>query len=922
MQILCPHCQQVMEWEGSMAEELPPCSSCGGSLADGLANTHSLVVDQSGKPNNALNLQANTLSVVKEPPVNPESNAATIDSGQIGSAPASGAPQGGAAVPPRLGLMFGDYELLEEIARGGMGVVYKARQTGLNRIVALKLVLGGQFADERALARFQVEAEAAATLNHRHIVPIYDIGECEGQHYFSMRLVEGGSLSKRIGEFLLTEKGGDSQSSSSSRPRTLIKQQTTKTIDLMIDVARAVQHAHVHGILHRDLKPANILLDEKGEPHVTDFGLAKRIEGQSQITHSGTVLGTPSYMSPEQARGDKNVSTAADVYGLGAILYELLTGKPPFRGQSPIETIRQVIEREPDRPRNINPNIDRDLETIALKCLEKEPSRRYSSAEALAKDLECCRNGEPISARPAGVYERVARWCRRNPLVAGLSASVLALLVIVACVSTVAAVLISQERSDAIEARDLAENKAKEAAAAKVLAENNAKIAREQKILAETNEKVAEAQKLLAQQNAAAAKAAQKLAEGNAKAAAEQRGLALESFETLVTKVQTELQDTPATQELKKGLLTSAMKGLGKIADSADKTPQVDHYMAEAHSRMGNIFLRLGNMKEARKQFEQFHKIAGALADTVKDDEARQRLSTSHGMLGDVTLLLGDVVTARNHYEESLKLRQSLVKANPEDKQKKVYLAAAYTRMGNVHAGPKALPYYQQALDLRLELAGPQPWSIPATRDVLVSYNKLAAAYLRLNQYAGAQKYAVESLKLADGLVRAAPKANLFKQDMANSFEQLGKVYLGTDQSTKAKQCFTQALKLIQPLAVNDPRDLSLQVSLALILARNGKHVESAKQAKLLATLAPDNANNFYNIACCYSLCVAAVNADKKNGTGELKQEELQKQYTDAALEALKKAVELGFNDRDLLQNDPDLAAIRNDPGFIAAVKG
>jgi len=203
----------------------------------------------------------------------------------------------------------------------------------------------------------------------------------------------------------------------------------------------------------------------------------------------------------------------------------------------------------------------------------------------------------------------------------------------------------------------------------------------------------------------------------------------------------------------------------------------------------------------------------------------------------------------------------------------------------------------------------------------MVSYNKLTGAYVVLGQYPAAQKYASESLKLADALVRAAPKVNLFKQDLAFSFEQLGKVFLGTDEGGKAKQCFTKALDLVQPLAASDPKDLPRQVSLGLLLARNGKHVEAAAQAKVLAKLAPDNANNFYNIACCYSLCIAAVPADKNNAPGQPSPQELSKQYLEAALQALTKAIALGFNDREKLENDPDLAAIRKEPGFAAAVK-
>jgi TolB-like protein/Tfp pilus assembly protein PilF/predicted Ser/Thr protein kinase len=302
---------------------------------------------------------------------------------------------------------FGDYKLLEEIGRGGQGVVYRAHQKSLNRTVALKVIGLGHWATEAHLKRFRREAEAAASLEHPCIVPIHEVGERDGSCYFSMKFVEGGQL--------------DAVAKREAMP-------IRRVGELIAKVARTIHYAHERGILHRDIKPGNILVDQKGEPHLTDFGLARLLETESTVTRTMEVLGTPSYMAPEQAVGNNAaVSSVTDVYGLGAVLYQLLTGHPPFAGGTTYETIKLLLDTEPRQPRLWNPKIDRDLSTICLKCLEKDPKRRYTSALALADDLERWLKHEPILARRTGVFSRGRKWVRRNPTSALLAASLVAL---------------------------------------------------------------------------------------------------------------------------------------------------------------------------------------------------------------------------------------------------------------------------------------------------------------------------------------------------------------------------------------------------------------------------------------------------------------------------------------------------------------
>jgi serine/threonine-protein kinase len=323
------------------------------------------------------------------------------------------------------------FEILEELGRGGMGVVYKARQINLDRLVALKMVLAGSHAGPDDLARFHKEAQAVASLQHPDIVQLYEVGQSSGLPYFCLEFIDGGSLAQQI----------------DGRP-----QDITLAASTIHTLARAIHAAHLKGIVHRDLKPANILLTAEGRPKIADFGLARRLGDDTHQTLTGTIFGTPDYMAPEQARGQTDAGPLVDQHALGAMLYELLTGRPPFRGATASDTIEQVRTQEPVPPTRLQPRVPRDLETICLKCLQKEPHRRYPDAEALAGDLNRFLDRRPVLARPISSVERLGRWCRRNPRIAGLAAAVLVLLVTVTTTSTAFAAKLARAHGAAIAA--------------------------------------------------------------------------------------------------------------------------------------------------------------------------------------------------------------------------------------------------------------------------------------------------------------------------------------------------------------------------------------------------------------------------------------------------------------------------------------
>ncbi|HEV2947870.1 MAG TPA: serine/threonine-protein kinase, partial [Gemmataceae bacterium] len=550
------------------------------------------------------------------------------------------------------------YEILGVLGRGAMGVVYKARQRGLKRIVALKMIKAGDEADENELLRFRTEAESAGQLQHPNIVQVHEVGWHNGCPYLSLEFVHGGSLKDRL--------NGTPQPVQAAAQLTQV-------------LAQAIDYAHRQGVVHRDLKPGNVMLEPPrgdgstvssmsatplvdqlyGTPKVADFGLAKRLEEDSGQTRSGTILGTPSYMAPEQAFGlSKDVGPLADQHALGAVLYELLTGRPPFRGATMWETIEQVQKQEPVPPSRLQPKVPRDLETICLKCLQKEPTRRYKDAAALAEDLRRFVAGEPILARPVSTPERLMRWCRRNPKVASLIGTVFVLLL----TGIIGLAYFNIQLAAEKEAERIAKEEAK------------------------TNENIAMGQ----------------------------RKLLLDSLTTVMEQIYDKLKDKPRLQALRRELLKTALKDYDQVAENRDvEISKADVGKAKVQMELGQLYLGAGEVKKAFEHNQRGHEIFKALVQKApSSDGAKANLTLPLMQMGYLLLRMnGDIEGARAKFLEAKAILEDLDQ-NPQDKTIpphviKAHLSAALQRLGSVtiDSNPQeALGYYQSALKYRLAL--------------------------------------------------------------------------------------------------------------------------------------------------------------------------------------------------------------------------
>jgi serine/threonine-protein kinase len=784
------------------------------------------------------------------------------------------------------------YDILGILGRGGMGVVYKARQAGLNRVVALKMIRDSALAGPEERTRFRHEAEAVAQLQHPNIVQIHEVGEHQGLPFFSLEFVPGGSLAEQL--------HGTPQP-----PR--VTAQTVETL------ARAVHAAHQRGTVHRDLKPANVLLTADGTPKISDFGLAKQLGAGPGLTATGAVVGTPSYMAPEQAGGKSTtraVGPAADVYALGAILYELLTGRPPFLAETTLDTLQQVLTQEPVPPRQLQPKVPRDLETVCLKCLHKEPERRYASAHDLAEDLRRFLAGQPIRARPVSPWRRLGKWARRRPAVAAL-------------------VAVSVLSGLALTAGGLVSNAWLRQAVQR----------------AEAKEAEARREHALA---------------------TERYRDASDTLEQILKRLESKSRaDAPTLKELRQTLLQDNLAFYQKVIKQADDPdPAVRLDTAEAYRNLAAIQQELGQPGPAVENLRRSLALLEELPPEYRDrTDALTTLANCHTRLGAEDLVAGRVGEAKRHYLTARDLLEQVVRRHPDSPEQRYNLAAAEDNLGTVMKPPDqpAEPHYKRAIDLRKALVRDYPDVRVYRAGLAESYQNLGVYYMTNRRPAEAAACYREAEALLRLLIDKYPEEAAYGLSLATTYVNWSYVLAPTGQAQAALAQLGRAVALADAAFEREPRDATARdrtfitharraelyeqlnrsadavedwnrvVELteapnrwrprmvrALALARAGEHARVAAEAKAVAEDPAVGADGLWGLAIACSRSVQAAHADTRLAAAE--RDALAERYAAQAVGLLRKLEARGtFNDWTKalqLRAEPALQPLRHRPDF------
>jgi eukaryotic-like serine/threonine-protein kinase len=762
-------------------------------------------------------------------------DAATGDGGTMAQA----APSAAALFSGPVVIRVPGYDILGELGRGGMGVVYKARQLGLKRLVAIKMILSGDYAAAGDLARFRLEAEAVAKLQHPGIVQVYAIDEVDGKPYFCLEFVNGGSLQKKL-------------SGNPQPPR--------QAAQLVEKLAEAMAYAHHHHIVHRDLKPANVLLTETGDPKVADFGLAKRLDEQQESqTQSGSILGTPSYMAPEQAHGrTRDVGTAGDIYSLGAILYEALVGRPPFKGETVLDTLEMVRSQEPVAPSRLQPKIPRDLETICLKCLQKDPNHRYHSADALAEDLRRFQAREPILARPTPAWERAWKWARRRPLAAALIA-VSALFALSLAAGGVA--FGKYEQAQLAEKGRLMDNETR----AREHADQNFKSARDavdemltsvgqqrlayeprmEKVRRDLLTKALHFQERFLKEKSDDPEVRDEVGRAQARVGDIQEMLgdheeAEQSYGAARTFLAELNAEFPSNVHYCQDLAT-CMNNLGQLLKNAGRTPEAEQALREAldlrqklaneqgdeedqrelaniDDNLGGLLLVEGRYAEAETLLRQSLGLLEEMAKTSSEPTYQQNLARGHNNLGLLLAAVGRLEDAEHAFREALAILQGLAKTHPDAPEYRQELAVSYNHLGNLWRDTKpakAEEFYQQSLDLRDRLVADFPTTPVYRQEQAASYHSLGFVRQAAGRLEEAEKAYRQALKIEEKLVADFPFVPDFSFELAGTYNNLGILLQSAHHLPEAEKIYGKALTLLEKLSDDHPESPAYKQELA-----------------------------------------------------------------------------------------------------------
>ena len=836
---------------------------------------------------------------------------------------------------PHQGGQVAGYKILRVLGQGGMGVVYKARQRGLKRIVALKMISAAGHHGPADLARFRSEAVAVADLQHPNIVQIYEVGEDNGHPFFSLEYVAGGSLAKKI--------GGTPQP-----PR--------EAAQLVRALADGMEYAHQRGIIHRDLKPANVLLTEGGQPKVSDFGLVKRLEDDAGQTQSGSILGTPSYMAPEQAEGNiKEIGPRTDIYALGGILYELMTGRPPFRAASVLDTLQQVRTQDPIAPSQFQPKVPRDLETICLKCLQKDPAKRYAAAEALGEDLRRFLSGEAILARPVSRAERLWRWCLRNPRVAALSGIVAILVVAWAATST--------------GLYRLARANERTALANAATASQNAALAHQS-----AQEAASKAREALANAERASANEARARKQEQAAGAIAQDSIVqmIHLGEQVMRRLRTTYDPARAEAEwlrLRDDMLTIIQKEMVPLADRIESQGVSPFAFATLHQRLGDLLRKLGQVEDAQREYQQgYDRIAQVANAQPRNDVARANLGVMLLRLGEVALeqagdaarardefdrawkiqeeislhprsgnytktdnhrilsgiaikqgtaelSLGHPTLARDRFQKALELRHAWTEAEPRNASAKSYLAEALVWLGaaSSHLGDwqSASPHFQKALEICALLAKQHPEHLSFKGDLASVYSEQGAAMARTGQLDLAETAFNQSLTFARVVLASDPEDAAQRLVTAGASEGLAALAHKRGKQADAERLWCSALDTRIELTQFEPRNVPAQVALALALAHTGRRDLALNKGEELLRTNADRPAVLVPLARCFAACAAGGtnDADRRRALA-------------LALDALGAAIRNDYRDPVAIRTDPEFTQLLSEAAFKTLIDG